>query len=123
MRQNIITGWHDRKIAAGTEWKGQIDSHLESARIILLLASADFLASDYCYDVELKRAIERHEAGEARVIPIILRPCDWHTAPFGKLQALPTDTKPITEWSNRDRAFHDVTARIRNIVEEMSKNP
>jgi TIR domain/CHAT domain len=122
-RQDVITGWHDRKIAAGTEWKGQIDSRLESARIILLLVSANFLASDYCYDIELKRALERHEAGEARVIPIILRPCDWHTAPFGKLQALPTDTKPVTEWSSRDRAFHDISTGIRKVVEELAQNP
>jgi hypothetical protein len=121
-RQNIITGWHDRKIAAGTEWKDRIDEHLESARIILLLVSADFLASEYCYNVELKRALERHEAGEARVIPVILRPCDWQTAPFGKLQALPTDAKPVTEWSSRDRAFQIVAEGIRKVVKEV-ENP
>ena len=76
-RQGVITGWHDRKIGAGTEWKDQIDEHLESAQVILLLVSADFLASDYCYDRELKRAMERHEAGEAREIPVILRSVDW----------------------------------------------
>jgi len=119
-RQDIITGWHDRKIAAGTEWKGQIDSRLESARIILLLVSADFLASDYCYDIELKRALERHEAGEARVIPIILRPVDWHTAPFGKLQELPRDGKPVTSWKNRDEAFADVARGIREAVRSLA---
>ena len=122
-RQNIIIGWHDRNIAAGTEWKGHIDEHLESARIILLLVSADFLASDYSYDVEMKRALERHEAGEARVIPIILRPCDWHTAPFGKLQALPTDAKPVTEWSSRDRALYDITKGISKVIAAFMQNP
>src|SRR5512135_1983553 len=48
-RQGVIAGWHDRLIGAGTEWRGQIDAHLDSARIILLLVSANFLASDYCY--------------------------------------------------------------------------
>jgi len=122
-RQNLIAGWHDRKIAPGMEWKGQLDEHLESARIILLLVSADFLASDYCFEVEMRRALERHNAGDARVIPIILRPCDWLTAPFGKLQALPTDLKPITKWSNRDNAFQDVAAGIRKVVEELAQNP
>ncbi len=76
-RDKIISIWHDRRIGAGTEWVGAIDEHLNSARMILLLVSADFQNSDYCNDVEMKRALERHEAGEARVIPVILRPVDW----------------------------------------------
>lgn len=60
-REGVISGWHDRKITGGKEWAGQIDEHLNSAHIILLLVSADFVASDYCYDVEVKRAMERHE--------------------------------------------------------------
>ena len=68
-RQGVISAWYDRDLTAGTEWAGQIDKHLESAQVILLLISADFLASDYCYDMELKRAMELHELGEARVIP------------------------------------------------------
>jgi TIR domain len=111
--------WHDRKIGAGTEWKGQIDAHLESAELILLLVSPDFLASDYCYDVELKRALKRHEAGTARVIPIILRPVDWHSAPFGKLQALPTDGREISTWRVRDQAYKDVVEGIRRAVREL----
>jgi hypothetical protein len=115
-RQGVISGWHDRRIAAGTEWAGQIDQHLEAADVILLLVSADFLASDYCYDKEMKRALERHGAGTARVIPVILRPCDWQSAPFWKLQALPKDGKPVTTWGNRDEAFTDIARCIRNAV-------
>ena len=111
-RQGVIAGWHDRKIGAGREWAGEINKHLESAQIILLLVSSSFLASDYCHDVELKRALERHERGEARVIPIILRPVDWHGAEFGKLQALPKDAKPVTKWGNRDEAFKNVAEGI-----------
>ena len=121
-REGLISNWHDRKIGAGEEWVGQIDRHLNSAHIILLLVSADFIASDYCYDIEMKRALERQEAGEARVIPIILRRVDWKSAPFGKLQALPTDGKPITSWANRDDAFFAVAAGIRNVVEELTSN-
>src|SRR5260370_19839659 len=84
-RQSLITEWHDRQILAGEEWAHDIDQHLEVASIILLLVSPDFLASDYCYDVEIQRALERHRRGEARVIPIILRPVDWHVAPFARL--------------------------------------
>jgi hypothetical protein len=115
-RQGIIRDWHDRRIEAGTEWKEQIDRNLDTADVILLLVSSDFLASDYCYDIETKRALERHEAGTARVIPVILRECDWHTGPFGKLQALPKDGKPVTDWRPQDKAFADIARGIREAV-------
>ncbi len=122
-RQGTISTWYDRGIGAGQEWAGQIDEHLESAGIILLLVSPDFLASDYCWDVETKRAMERHEARQARVIPVILRPCDWTSAPFGQLQALPKDAKPITSWTNRDEAFLDVARSIRSVAQSLAARP
>src|SRR5258708_1682704 len=81
--EEVIAGWHDRKITPGEEWGNEIDSHLNSAQIILLLVSDEFLASKYCWDIEVKRAMERHKAGEAIVIPVILRDVDWSGAPFG----------------------------------------
>jgi hypothetical protein len=122
-RQGVIHGWHDRRITGGREWAGAIDEHLRTAQIILLLVSADFLASDYCYDVEVERAMARHKAGEARVIPIILRPVDWNSAPFGKLQALPKDARPVTSWPDRDEAFFDIARGIRTVTEELTQNP
>ena len=119
-RQGLISLWHDRKIVPGTPWAGEIDAQLEHASIILLLVSADFLASDYCYQVEMQRALERHQAGEARVIPIIVRTADWRHAPFAKLQALPTDARAITTWPNQDEAFVDVAAGIRRTIEDLS---
>jgi hypothetical protein len=94
---------------------------VSAAKIILLLVSSDFIASDYCYDIEMKRALEKHRAGEARVIPIILHPCDWERATFAKLQTLPKDAKPVTKWSNRDEAWTDVARGIRKVVEELRK--
>jgi len=122
-RQGVIRAWHDRQIGAGTAWRSAIDAHLQTARIILLLVSADFLASDYCFDVEMQRALARHEAGEARVIPVILRAVDWQGAPFAKLQALPTDGKPVMSWANRDEAFLNVAQGIRGAVEEIVGHP
>jgi hypothetical protein len=122
-RTNVISQWHDRRITAGSEWANQIDDHLNSAQVILLLISSNFLASDYCYDIELKRAMERHENREARIIPIILKPVDWHEAPFGKLQALPTEAKPITTWQNRDEAFTDVVKGIKQAIKEITSHP
>lgn len=120
-RQKVIKLWHDRKITAGSEWAGDIDQHLESAQLILLLISADFLASDYCYDLELQRAMERHRAGAARVVPVILRPVDMNGAPFEALQALPKDAQPITSWADRDAAFVDVVQGLRRVIKEFSE--
>ena len=86
---NQVETWHDRRIVAGDEFNNCIGDELERADIILLLVSPDFIASDYCYDIEVKRALERVSAGQARAIPIILRACDWHDAPFGKLELAP----------------------------------
>lgn len=119
-RQHFITAWHDRRIGAGKEWENEIDERLNSADIILLLISSDFLASDYCYDVEVKTAMKRHDDGEARVMPVILRPVDWKGAPFGKLQALPRDARPVTDWSNRDEAFLNIAQGIRVAAGELA---
>jgi TIR domain len=118
-RQRKIADWFDREIEAGAEWEAQLKDKLESSPVILLLISADFLASDYCYDIEMKRAIERHKLGTALVIPIILRPCDLDGSPFMELQALPKDLKPITQWDDQDLAFLDVAKGIRRAVESL----
>src|SRR5437764_167975 len=102
--QGLITSWYDREIDAGQEWAKEIEKHLNTAHIILLLVSSDFLDSGYCYGVELKRAMERHRGGEACVIPIILRPVDWEDEPLGQLNVLPFDGRPVTSWPNPDEA-------------------
>jgi hypothetical protein len=118
-RQGLIRPWYDRRISAGSAWEQEIDSHLKSARVILLLVSPAFLASDHCYSTEVQEAMKRHEAGEAVVIPIILRPCEWKNTLFGKLHALPKDAKPLTQWRNRDAAFDNVVQGIRQVVQEV----
>src|ERR1019366_1934976 len=117
-RQGLVSFWHDRLITPGTGWAKEIDTHLETASVILLLVSADFFASDYCYGIEMKRALEREAAGEARVIPILVHSVDWKGAPFTHLQALPADAKPIASWQNKDTALADVAAGIRRVIVE-----
>lgn len=118
-REGLITEWYDRKIGSGKEFDKEIDRHIESAKIILLLVSADFLNSDYCWGNEVARALQRHHNGEARVIPIILRPTDWKSAPFSRLQALPRDAQPITLWDNRDAALEDIAIGIRKAISDV----
>lgn len=118
-RQGIIRVWHDRRIGAGKDIHREISENLEAAAAVVLLISPDFLASDYCYDRELARAMERHREGSARVIPVILRVCDWHGAPFGDLKSVPRDGQPITKFADRDEGFHEVAKAIRDVVAEL----
>jgi internalin A len=117
-RQRLISTWHDRKILPGSVWKNEIDLHLERAKIIIFLVSADFIGSEYCWGKEVKLAMERHQSRQATVIPIMLRWCDWQSAPFGKLQGLPKEMKPITAWEDRDAAWTDVALGIRAIAQK-----
>ncbi|WP_448671156.1 toll/interleukin-1 receptor domain-containing protein [Pseudoxanthomonas mexicana] len=119
-RQGVIETWHDRRIGAGQELAQVIDDHINTDDIILLLVSQDFISSDYCYNIEMKRALERHEAGKAIVIPVILRACEWTYAPFGKLMAAPTDGKPVTQWPDRDEAFLRVARAVRDAAGRLS---
>lgn len=120
-RQGIISLWTDTDISPGTVWEKEIAEQLFSAQIILLLVSADFLASEYVFSKEMSKALERHQSGEARVIPIILRPVIWRDTPFAKLQALPRDGKPVTDRSRGsiDEAFFEIAEGIRLACEEL----
>ena len=119
--RSYISEWHDREILPGSEWEQEIDQHLQKADIILLLVSVDFLASDYCYGYEMRRALERQVAGETIIIPIILRPVAWVNVPFAHLQVLPRSGKPIASWANRDEAFSEVAQGIRSVINQVLK--
>jgi tetratricopeptide (TPR) repeat protein len=115
--RGLITTWTAKEISAGEEILQQIDIHLNAARIILLLISASFLASEYCYS-QMVRAIQRHEYGEANVIPVLLRPVIFTDTPFARLWSLPSNGKPVTTWRDRDKAFVDIVIGIERIVQE-----
>lgn len=121
-RQGLISTWHDRKILAGDKFKSEIDSNLEDSNIILLLISPDFIASHYCYDIEMKRALELDEEGKARVIPIILEHCDWQAAQFGELLALPEDGRPVTDFPNQNKALSEIAKELRRILTSANQN-
>src|SRR5947209_1616969 len=104
-RQGFIIGWNKREIKAGTNEENEIDTHLKTAHIILLLVSPDFIASEYCYGIEMMRALERHKAGNAHVIPVILRPADWKSPPFGNLSPLAANSTPVTLRQHRDEVL------------------
>lgn len=119
-RMGRIDTWHDRRIVPGDEFEGQIDHYFSTADIILLLVSSDFIASDYCYQIEMSNALQRHERGEAVVIPVILRPCAWHQLPFGKLLAATVDGKPIVQFPSYDDGFVQVVDAVSRALDTLT---
>ncbi len=120
-RQGVITSWSQRQILPGDEPAQVINQQLNTADIILLLISANSLADDTCYNLEIQRAIERHQVGEARVIPILLRPVDWAGAPFSQIEVLPRNHQPVTSWDNPDEAFREIAEGIRAVAMEVRR--
>ncbi|MCR8724074.1 toll/interleukin-1 receptor domain-containing protein [Frigidibacter sp. ROC022] len=117
-REGRIEAWYDREILAGDALDEEINKELNSADLFLLMVSPDFIASEYCVEREMQRALERHDAGEARVVPIIVEPCDWAGIPqLRKLKALPKDGLPISEWTNKNTAYLDIVQELRRIVD------
>ena len=120
LSQGVVKVWHDRLIRPGTDWAHDIDRNLDQANIVMLLVSADFMASRYCMGIELKRALERQSSEAVRVVPVLVRDCDLAGAPFGQLQWLPTGAKPVKRWTDRDSAWTDVVKGLRKVVEDLS---
>jgi internalin A len=115
-RMGLVARWDDRRIPPGAEWKGEVDLNLKTADLILLLVSSDFFASDYAFNIEMREALQRHDAGTARVVPIIVRDCSWDLAPFARLQALPKDGQPVSLWANRDSAWSNVAEELKKMI-------
>lgn len=120
--EGLVLPWHDRKITPGQPWDREIAVNLDNAQLILLLVSPDFIASDYCYDIEMDRALEMHQRGDACVIPVVVRSCDWSRSPFAHIQALPKDGKPLRKWSSRDDGFLDVVRGIRMAIRKLQSS-
>lgn len=119
-RDGTIRSWYDRQMTAGQEFPKEIFTQLETASLILLLVSPDFFASDYCWNIETQKALERRLLEGTRVIPIILRPVDWRIEPLKRLVALPKNEQPVTQWQDRDEAFLDIAQSIRRVAEELA---
>ena len=116
VRGGIISSWEDRRITPGQDWSEAIDENLAQADIIVVLASADFLASDYCSGIELQQALTRHSSGRSVLVPVIVRPCALSASPLAKIEALPEKARPVSEWENRDRAWTNVVEGILRVV-------
>lgn len=119
-RDGSLAEWIDQKILAGGDIDREVSRQLDKCDLFLPLVSPDFLASNYCYDTEMKRAMERHEAGTTRIVPIIIEPCDWKKSPLNRFKALPRDGKPVADWTNENNAYLDIVTELRRLIEETS---
>ncbi|MCU0565841.1 MAG: toll/interleukin-1 receptor domain-containing protein [Oculatellaceae cyanobacterium Prado106] len=114
--RGVIQDWNDHQIEEGTDWSGAIAPYIDTSDIILLLLSPDFLASEHSRK-EANRVLKRHESGQARVLPVLLRPIDYAETPFSTLPATPRNGIPITRWPNKDEALLSVAKDIHQAAE------
>jgi hypothetical protein len=117
VRAGKVSFWHDRRIPPGADWGAAIEDALDVADVIILLVSNDFQNSEYIASVEVPRAMERHSANSAVVIPVIVRPTEWRLAPYSVLEALPDFGKPVSTWKNADEAWFEVVQRVAALFE------
>lgn len=121
-RERLIDVWHDAMLRPGEHLDPAVQAALANSDLVLLLVSAGFLASEYCYEQEMVRAFARQRAGAARVVPIILKPCQWKGVPVGEGErladfvALPKDGLPVTSWPDADAAFDNVAGAVRDML-------
>jgi len=120
-RAGLVETWTFREITPGEDLDHAISSSLDRADIVALLVSPAFLNSDYCWNIEMKRAVERHDRGQTVLIPIVIRSCLWEDTPFARLNALPTDAKAVAEWASRDEAWTTVARGIRTVIEHINR--
>jgi hypothetical protein len=116
--QGQISWWDDREVEAGAEWERKIREQLSASGLIVFLVSPDLLDSEYIYGKEMERALALHGKGQARVIPVIVRPADWEHGPLGNFQALPRFGQAVSSWLNEDEAWLDVTRGIRKLIKQ-----
>ena len=116
VQQKRIVEWHDRKIGPGADWASEISSALKSADIILFLVSPDFLASEYCFGVEVDEALARLKRKEVLVVPVLLKKCLWKDSRFSELQHIPRDGKDVASWNPPDDGFNTVAEEIRDLI-------
>jgi hypothetical protein len=123
VQQKKIAEWYDRKIEPGADWETEIKTELESADLILLLVSAEFLASEYCFGVEVETALARLKRGEVKVVPVLLKQCLWRESRFSELQIIPRDAKPIASSVSIEEALTNVANEISKLVSAAPPSP
>lgn len=122
-RDGLISEWTDRDIEAGGRVDDRISRALKDADLFIALLSPHYLASNYCYEQEFTTALEREKAGSIVIVPVVVQPCDWLNTPFKIFKALPTDGKPVSDWSNANTAFLSVTQGLRKMLAVNSSAP
>jgi len=120
-RNNLIEEWTDQQIKPGEVWEKTLKRELETADIIIFLVSPDFIASDYIHDVEVDKAIERHNKGELIIVPVIIRSCDFESTKLNIFQALPKNAEPVSKWEDKDEAWLNVVEGIKKIINVFEK--
>lgn len=122
-RLGSIKVHHEGCINPGSEWRRNIEQFLSSADLIILLISADFIASEFCYVVELEQALMRHHAGLTHLLPVIVRDCAWQQLPIGTLRALPDRCTSVLSHPNPDQVWATLCNTLRQLLDKVGERP
>ncbi|MCP1168211.1 toll/interleukin-1 receptor domain-containing protein [Limimaricola litoreus] len=120
-RQNGLETWYDRDLLAGDYLDKEVMQNLEDSDIFIAMTSPDFIASDYCYSTEMKRAVDLQNSGCLRIVSIILEPCQWKDTPLAKFLVTPRDGKPISEHTSENSAFLYIADAIKNVLSDAAR--
>lgn len=122
-QKNKIVEWYDRDIEPGTNWNNEINDKINSADLIFFLISAEFLASEYSFSVEVELAFNRLKNKGVKIVPILIKPCLWDQSRFSELQIIPRDAKPISSWTSPEDAYYQVAEEVKNLINAILANP
>jgi len=117
-KQGWQLSYHWSEIARDVEWREE--DYVDTANLILLLISQEFIASDFCYSKQIIRAVERHrQKNVCHVIPILLRPASlWRGTPFGHLPFLPKSGQPVSR-CDPDDAFDEIATYVKSKLDSL----
>ena len=117
-----VSVWFDGDLDAGDQLSTGIARALRQADIFVALLSPDYLASNYCWNIEYRRAMNRRARGSMRVVAAVVRPCDWKSTRAAGFKLLPRDGRPVTRWRSADEAFLNIAEGIKGVVRTVRKD-
>jgi hypothetical protein len=118
LRHQGVVFWEASEVDAGSDWYGTLERKVEDSQIFVIFVSADYLASKEQHRI-LLRALDRHKAGDAVILPIITTPCDWQSTPLNSLQVLPEGGKPLVRWQDPNEVLEQIAELLKRTVDKL----
>ena len=121
-RDDLIDPWDDTRLKTGQLWKDEIKNVLATAKVAVLLVSADFLASDFIATEELPPLLAAERARGLIIMPVILGPCRYTETPgLAQFMSVNDPARPISKMRKPDREA--IWVKLAKDIEEAIGRP